>query len=68
MIEISLNGGGVAKFRASVRVARDLGAINGSVTGDGPWVGGFGDSPDEALMNLYKEVGRLYVMKLEASR
>ena len=50
------------RFRAHALVGRDLNVRLGSSTPDGPWLEGYGDTPDEALEALYVAIGRAYVM------
>ncbi len=52
------------KFRATTHVRRDLGVVQGDCTPEGPWVAGYGNTPEEALDDLYKSIGRHYVRTL----
>ncbi len=52
------------KFRAMTPGRRDLGVVQGVSTPEGPWVAGYGSTPEEALDDLYKAIGRHYVRTL----
>ena len=62
MIKIELTGAG--KYQATVHVREDINARDGCATPDGPWVLGLGATPDEALRDMYEQIGRLYAMSL----
>jgi hypothetical protein len=50
-------------WQASVPVLRSefarLPGVKGTQSESGPWIGGFGVTPDEALRELHVEIGRL---------
>lgn len=53
-------------YRAVVHLGKYLPGCHGSATEEGPWMPGYGQTPDDALRNLYERIGRAYVLSLEA--
>jgi len=56
---------GVLRFRAKVHVRPDIGVRTGASSGSGPWVDGFGATPEAAVVSLYENIGRYYVTSLD---
>ena len=68
-ITIRQYGGG---WKATVPVLRDefttLDGVMGKQSDSGPWIGGEGDTPDEALRDLHRAIGLLLLPALLSSR
>ena len=68
-ITIRVHGGG---WQASVPVCNaefvTLPGLKGTHTEAGPWLGAYGDSPTEALEELYASIGRMMLPFLLMAR